>query len=426
MLPNKVKVFTIPLFPYLQHGRKKTPPTKRIRPADSLNLKKMVKEISKSTVITLDINEKPWSVTSVYSSYSPDLHVMLVETSSNRCLTGPERVPDSEGDCLIKALAAIMTFITDRKNNVSIHFGYNWSPRSWGKEEEKTGFQSIPTKWHPHVWCWPDFDNLSVQKGKYVKLINPDSLGQQEKRLLGNNNYAEPFGIFIRDRLKKTFCKSSLFYKLFPYSNWVIDGRGISVPFNLSIDTLLRTPNFFSRVLKPMAVQLDLAMKDLTETLTTMKCDDIDRILLETEKGYPKKLRMLRAIPTIRTEAYVRKIFKKKNYPESLVDAVFEPVSNRCNEYSNRINWWRKGFGYALVFSGSSNGNCGTMRIMPGVFVGPGGVVEAQGVILKRPRTDRCAAEKSGKKSALLWQLAENMKKLGFKEYRKKSGRLVC
>ena len=68
MLPNKVKMFTVPLFPYLQPGRKKTLPTKRIRPTDSLNLKKMIEEISKSTVITLDINEKPWSVTSVYSS----------------------------------------------------------------------------------------------------------------------------------------------------------------------------------------------------------------------------------------------------------------------------------------------------------------------------------------------------------------------
>lgn len=62
MLPDRIKVLNIPLTPYLPPGRKKILPTKRIRPADSLNLKNMVKEINKSTVITLDINGKPWSV----------------------------------------------------------------------------------------------------------------------------------------------------------------------------------------------------------------------------------------------------------------------------------------------------------------------------------------------------------------------------
>lgn len=417
MLPYKVKVFTIPLFPYLQPGRKKFRPTKRIRPRDSLNLKKMIKEINKSTIITLDINGKPWSVVSVYSSYSPDIHVMLVEASSNRCLAGPERIPDNEGDCLMAVLAAIMTFIADRKNNVSIHFGYNWSPRSWGKEEEKTGFQSIPTKWHPQLWDWPAFDNAGKRKVKYADWVNGVSLPPQEKRLLGDNNYAKPLGIFIRNRFKKTFHKSSLFYKLFPYSNWVIDGRGIYVPFKFSIHSLLRTPKFFSRVLKPVAVQLDLAMKNLTETLTTVKCDDIDRILLETEKGYPRNWRALRAMPTMRTESYIRKIFKQKKYPQSLFKAVLEPAYNRCNENADRINWWRKGFGYAIVFAGNSGGSCGTMRIMPGVFVGPGGVVETQGVILKRPENKQLCDKEIREKSKILWHLAGNLKKLGFKEY---------
>jgi hypothetical protein len=55
MPADKIKVLNIPLFPYLKPGQEKILPTKRIKPIDSLNLKKMIKEINKSTFIPIAI-----------------------------------------------------------------------------------------------------------------------------------------------------------------------------------------------------------------------------------------------------------------------------------------------------------------------------------------------------------------------------------
>ncbi|MGB8227051.1 MAG: hypothetical protein WCE45_09370 [Sedimentisphaerales bacterium] len=408
MLPDKVKVLTIPLFPYLKPGRKKLQPTKRIRPVDSLNLKKMIKEIDKSAITTLDIDGKPWSVVSVYSSYSPDIHVMLVETSSNRYLAGPERVPDSEGNSLMAVWAAILEFIAARKTNVSIHAGYNWSPRSWGQEEEKTGFQSLPTKWHPHIWGWPSLNTNKSTKQKYVKSVKSKLLMTYEKRLLGDNDYSEPFGKLIYKKILKTFKKDSLLFKLFPYKNWLIDGRGIYAASNFPLLNILKHPKFFSRVLKPLAVLLEQLTGDLTEILTDIKCKEIDKTLIETEKGIPKNWKMLRDRPIMQSADYIRRQFKKRGYPESFLDAVLGPVKNRCDEKGNPCNWWRKGFGYALVLRDYVPGKCGEIRIMPAVYVGPGGVVEAQGIILKRPENRQLSDKEIRSKSKLLWQLAQN------------------
>jgi hypothetical protein len=56
---------------------------------------------------------------------------------------------------------------------------------------------------------------------------------------------------------------------------------------------------------------------------------------------------------------------------------------------------------------------------MPGVFVGPGGVVEAQGIVIRRPEDKQVSDSKIREKSEVLWQLATNLKKLGFQEYQK-------
>lgn len=419
MLPKNVRMLTIPLFPYLQPGEERPRETKRIRPDDTLDIRSLLKEIKKSTIITLEICGKPWSVVSVYSPYSLDVHVMLIETSPNRYLPGPEKIPEGEGTCLMELWATILDLIAERQVNATVHVGYNWSPRAWGQQEEKNGFQSIPTKWHPHLWGWPPFHNTPREKLKYGEWIDSTSLLPCEKRLLGDNNYAEPFGLLIKNKLKEAFPQDTLFNRLFSNRNWLINGSGIYAPFNTSVPEILRTPKFFSHVLKPLAVQLDQLTRDLTEALTKIKCKDMDDILVETERGRPKNWERLRVRPIMQTEAYIRKVFKEKGYPESLCEAVLEPVRNRCNEAGDPDNWWRKCFGYALLFTGPSEGKSGQIRIMPGVFVGPAGVVEAQGIVIRRPEDKQVSDSEIREKSEVLWQLATNLKRLGFQEYQK-------
>jgi hypothetical protein len=416
MLPEKVPQLTIPLSPYLQPGEEKPRESKRIRPKDAIDLQSVVKEMKPNTVTTLNISGKPWSVVSVYSPYSPDVHVMVIETGVNRYLPGPEWVPDEEGNNLMELWATILDFIAKREANGTIHVGYNWSPRAWGKEEEITGGQSVPTKWHAMLWSWPPFPNEGKET-PYAKWMDTASLTPEEKRLLGDNNYAEPFGQLIKNRLEQTFPEDSLFCKLFDCSKWEIDGRGFYALFSRSIPELLRTHKFFSQVLKPLAVMLEQITRELTEAMTTLNCNDIDEILVEIEKGRLNDLKKLRSTPSFRSDEYIRKVFEVRGYTESLLEAILEPVWNRCNEEGDPANWWRKGFGYAFVLSTPSEGNFGELRIMPGVFIGPGGVVEAQGVVLRRPLDKPIPDNVIREKSSVLWQLTDILR-THFHEYR--------
>ncbi len=410
MSGEKVTILTIPLFPYLRAGRQKPELPKRIRPQDSLHLKEMLKEIRKSEVACFKIAGKPWSIVSVLSSYSPDVHIMLVEVSDSRYISGPEKIPNGDGEQLMKLWAAILELISKRKSAATIHAGYNWSPRAWGKEGEKTGFQSLPTKWHPHLWGWPRLD----KKTPFVRRIDATAIEREERRMLGDNNYAKPFGKLIKKRMEETFKRNSLFYKLFTPGEWQIDGRGVCIRFPASITKILRTPDFFRKALKPLAAMLEKIMRELTETFTTIKCRDIDRILAKRGRKSKRDLEILRSAPIMREEKEIREIFKSRGYPKELLEAIWGPISNRCKETGNPANWWRKGFAYALILSGPSKGNRGLLRIMPGVFVGPGGVVEAEGYLIRRPEDRKFSTEEIIEKSRELRNLAEELKKSGF------------
>lgn len=411
MIPDRVLQLTIPLFPYLQPGDEKLQVLRRIRPQDALNLQSMAEELKQSTIAALDVEKKLWSVVSVYSPYSPDVHVMVIETSTDRYLPGPEWVPDNEGNDLMELWAVILDFIGKRTQNASVHAGYNWSPRAWGEEEEKTGFQSIPTKWHTMIWGWPRFPRPK-KTTKVAKWIDSQSLPPEVRRILGENSYAEPFGSLIKNRLEKAFPEGTLFIELFPHWDWKIDGRGIYAPFNNAIPEILRIPGFFSQVLKPMAIVLEEIMRELSETMTTLDCGLMDKILTGTEDNLPtqKDMETLRAAPALQPIEEIKNVFIQREYPETLLEAILDPIMNRCNQKGNRLNWWRKGFGYALVLSSPSNGDSGEIRIMPGIYVGPGGVVEAQGVVLQRPEDKQLADSDIKERSRILWQLADTLK----------------
>jgi len=407
MLPEKVLQLTIPLFPLLHPDEQQPCQLRRIRPVGALDLRNLVKKLEPSTITTLLVGEKPWSVVSVFSPYTPDVHVMVVETSTDRYLPGPESVPDEEGNELMSHLASILDFLAGRESVATIHVGYNWSPRAWGEEEEKTGFQSVPTKWHVMVWGCPPFPNEG-ELLECAEWVETASLPAAEKRLLGDNDFVEPFAQLIRCELEKVFPRSALVFELFDPMRWRIDGRGICMPFNQSLPGILRVEGFFSQVLKPVAVLLDQITRGLTKAMTTLDVEHIDEILAKTEEGQlsEQDLRILRATPALRSLADIRRAFEERGYPESLLEVILEPVRNRCNETGDRSSWWRKGFGYALVLSGSSKGGLRELRIMPGVLVGPGGVVEAQGIVLRRPEDRQISHKVARERSRVLWQLA--------------------
>ena len=185
---NKIPVITVPMAPIVPKGEKVPVKTKRLRPFNALDLRKMIDALETSIIKTINIDKHPWSVISVISPYSDDFHVMLMETSINRYLPSIEYIDDKEGNSLMKIWMDIIKYMKERKKDQKIYLGYNWSPRSWGKKEEETGFQSIPTKWHGMFWSWPDFQKEINQK-ENNKLINDEKNKKMDEKDLDCKNY---------------------------------------------------------------------------------------------------------------------------------------------------------------------------------------------------------------------------------------------
>lgn len=421
MKSNKVTKITLPLSPFIKPENNEPLESTRLRPEDALNLKYLLGKMKDSEVTSLTINDKPWSVISVYSPYSLDVHVMLLEMSNNRYLPGPEAVPDIEGDLIIKEWIEILDFISTRKVNKTINVGYNWSPRSWGVEEERTGFQSIPTKWHPQIWGWPDLnDNVETD---YLSMVKLSQQSQPVRRILGDNNYSVPFSELIIDQVfhSELFAETSndLVYKYFRRDSWKITELGIKVSINENLLTVLNHQNFFSSFLKPLAQILNQTMRTLCEAFTDMDCDRIDRTLKSIERGALKSedIAFLRQTPNLNDRRKAIQYLKdhsiknERRLESSLLDELFFAIENRCLEQGDHSEWWRKGFGYALVFNGSVDGRESELHISPGIYCGPGGVVEALGVILARPENLTVPPKEIVSKSKALWKLDDFLHK---------------
>ena len=240
---DKLCRLTLPLSPLLHPGEEEPRPSQRIRPADSLDLSRTVEQLRPSILTTVTINNNPWSVVSVFSPYSPHVHVMLMETGKNRYLPGPESLPPGEGEQTTDIMATIIDFIAAQQPRSTIYLGYNWSPRAWGIYEERGGFQSIPTKWHTMIWDWPDLQ-AAARLGAEIDWINRTSLSFNKRRIFGEAAYLEPFSRLIVSQLRRN---SSLDQRLLEFS---ATPRGVEARLSLSLSQLI-SGTFFTSLLHP-------------------------------------------------------------------------------------------------------------------------------------------------------------------------------
>ena len=367
--------------PFIHKGETMPRPSKRVRPEDALDLKYLVDELHKNALGTVRFDSSCWSVVTVLSPYSPNFHVMVIETNTNRYVPGPDWLPDTEGEALMALWAVVLDFIAQNTGSETVHVGYNWSPRAWGEEEERTGGQSVPTKWHLHLWGWP---NLSLES-EYVKWVEVDC--PKTKRLLGENEYVKPLAQLIQARLQQEAVAHPAMGNILD-QEWSIDERGLRISFPGSSEQMLQdAPEFFSRVLKPIGAELTAIATELTEIMTSISCHDLDEILLQTESGPLGKndIAFLRSRPRMRSKEYITRMFDIRSYPNGLYEALYQPIFNRCEHTGDPADWWRKGFSYAWVLSCDLQKQITELRITPYLYVGDGGVVEARGVELNRP-----------------------------------------
>ncbi len=406
-LPQQLPRITLPLSPLLPRNGGEAVLSKRIRPEDSLNLVQTLQHLSPSILTTVDVAGKPWSVISVFSPYSPDVHVMIMETSPDRYLPGPEAIPTGEGDAAAALMAKVLQFIRARPETDNLHFGYNWSPRSWGEFEERGGFQSVPTKWHAMIWGWPSFSE--GERDHYcLDQVARKELSLPARRIFGEGEYIKPLGDLFIDRITETLSRSGT-QSYISEKGWMIDYTGPTCFLSSDIISLVRNSHFFSGFLQPIAVTLDRLLADLTESFTDMKCDDFEEMLrqVHTRPLREDEIKILRAPPALLDAAEIPRRLRERNLPTALSGILLEAITARCREEGDHTYWWRKGFGYSLVFSAAKEKNETRLRLLPGVYVGPGGVVEAHGVLLRRLLDCRLSPERMSRRSAVLWELAD-------------------
>ncbi|OVE78670.1 hypothetical protein BVY01_04735 [bacterium I07] len=408
MLPDLLPLLTIPLFPYQRALNKQAGLTRRIRPEDALDLPFMISQLEPSILNTTQIETYPWSLVSVMSPYSMDSHVMLMETSSDRYIPSPERVSVNEGEGVIKRAARVLDFMSEQYQEGTVHVGYNWSPRAWGEMEEKTGFQSIPSKWHLSIWNWAPFP-LSSENNSNVSRVPWKEAGFALRRILGENNYVRPLGRLLIRRLQYTMSRFPLRDSKVDINKFETDDHCLTLPISMPLTKFMKANGVFEQVLKPIAIAINRIFCDLTESLTTMCCHSTDQLIKTIEKGglNAEQKHQIRAAPEMRSQDQIKQAWDRHGFSDALLDALWKPVKNRCEEIGNPENWWRKGFGYALVLSGSMNSSRSTLRIMPNVYVGPGGIVETLGVLIRRPEDRQMPEEHVLARSKVLWKMIE-------------------
>jgi len=411
MIPEKICKLTLPFSPYYHEGESDPVVSKRVRPKDALNLGALVSEMGKSAISSYDILGNPWSVISVFSPYTPNTHVMLMEQSPNRYLPGIEWIPEDEGEQVMELIGSVMSFLATKEENATLHAGYNWSPRSWGENEEKNGFQSIPTKWHPMLWGWPDFDSKDAQSSEYVEWVDVDSLPPLYRRLLGDNDYSLPLCRYIQSSIESAFRKSSFFYKYFAWDETKLTDHTLTIPFSISLPQLFSTSNFFSKFLKPLACMLENTFRGLTEVLTDQDCHERDMLLSRCASEGDEILPDLRKPPHPFEKSEVLRKASEKGFPQDLVKLLIPSVFRRCMEEGEPSSWWRMGFGYSMMFSASKHEDKGKVIIMPGPMNGPGGIVESHNIILERPEYVS-HSEDAFTKSKVLWELNKYLSEL--------------
>ncbi|MBM3744565.1 MAG: hypothetical protein FJW34_02065 [Acidobacteria bacterium] len=201
----------------------------------------------------------------------------------------------------------------------------------------------------------------------------------------------------IRERFQGVLPNLPCGARLQGFETWSCGSSGLVAPIQGSVLELVRAPRFFSSILKPLAVALENTCRGLTEALVSMNCREFYATLRKTEQGplSPEDLDRIRALPAMRPINEIRDTFRREGWPQELLDSLLPLVRARCRPAPDQAPapMWRKGFGYALVFSGPAGGECGAMRILPVAHLGPAGVVEAHGIRLERVRREAPSSE---------------------------------
>lgn len=366
----------------------------RMRPNDSLNLKKLTEVLKKSLLYVENKENKDGkeeiSVVSVLSPYSHDIHVMVMDLSSELYLPSPELINDYIFEKICKTVNKCINYIRE-KNYKCICAGYNWSPYSFGTQEEITGGQSIPTKFHFSLWTWDDLKKFDKKK----------EIKKELKIILGDNNYGLPFAHFFYEKIKNIIIDSNFFEEP------IFSSTCVFIPFKVGI--LINDVINNGKLIKDIAESIAKNLKRLSEILSDSNIDEMINILRNIEKRLltNEELEKLRKTPKIKPLNDCLNLCKDENEKE-IINALYQFAINREQEKNIDDGIWKKNFSYSLSFCESKMPEIKSgMRIFSLPLCGPGGVVESYKCILTRPESCIANNDEIIYHNNLLWDLAD-------------------
>ena len=389
-----------PLYPLFPRGIPypkdfKLPP--RMRPNDSLDLKNLTKVLKESLLYTEKNENKEGkeeiSVVSVLSPYSHDIHVMVMDLSPELYLPSPELIDENIFSKICKTVNKCIDYMRAKKYKC-ICAGYNWSPYSFGTQEEITGGQSIPTKFHFSLWTWDDlkkFDNK-----KEIKPAN--------KRVLGDNNYGIPFAHFFYEKIKNILKNYNLFDKPIFASTCVF------IPFKEGI--IINDVINNGKLIKEIADAIAKNLKNLTEIISDSDINEMLKILKNIEKRLltDDEISKLKKTPKINSQENCLNLCQDESEKE-IIKAIHQYAINREQEKNIDDIIWKKNFSYSLSLCESKMpGIKSGMRIFSLPICGPGGVVESYKCLLTRPESSLASDEEVIYHNNLLWDLVDYLK----------------
>ena len=373
----------------------KLPP--RMRPYDSLDLKKLTDVLKKSLLYPKNKEnqdeKEEISVVSVLSPYSHDIHVMVMDLSSKLYLPSPELIDDYIFEKICKTVNKCLDFIRTR-NYKCICAGYNWSPFSFGIPEEVTGGQSIPTKFHFSLWTWDDLKKFDKKK----------EIKEQLKRVLGDNNYGLPFALFFYEKIKAIIKNSNLF------DEPTFSSTCVFIPFKEGI--LINDVIGNGKLIKEIADIIAQNLKRLSEILSDSDINEMLNILKNIEERLltDEELKKLKKTPKIKPLNDCLNKCQDENEKE-IINAIYQYAINREQEKNIDDIIWKKNFSYSLSLCESKMpGIKSGMRIFSLPICGPGGVVESYKCLLTRPESSLASDEEVIYHNNLLWDLVDYLK----------------
>jgi hypothetical protein len=362
--------------------------TDRVRQFNALNWPEVKKNLDPEVVTTIpfqvpesiDNTSSNIAVINVISPYTKEDHVMLMDYTPRYAST-PREIPDSEGEEMRAVSAKVVAFQAQSAGVDRLSWGYNCSPLNFGKEEEVTGMQSLPTKWHPQIWSstLKDSPKIALNDDRVAKFAQDFIRGDVFNKIVGE----EIARMVAQGTIKKFIDPSSI----------RVDNQGFHIGLADGLEKLLETSGFFSQFIKPLHLELEGLMAATSTALTDVdyfKLKDQIKMVFETQGDNKAMYQKLQEDPKLLPfNQRLEKIaaMRELGYGDSFIEKLM--TLNRLAQdrsISSEADWIRKGFGYALVINQDLGAPQASLHIRPATLIrtSRGGVAETGNVALRR------------------------------------------